>query len=391
LSGAPAGGRVGGVGKLIRLRRDPVIEARAVPRIVLPRPSSLEVSELAWLAEGVSRQSALAIPAVTACMKLIVGTATQLGVYRYRGAERLEPGPLITRPDPSTTWHATLAGTVDDLVFNGRAYWLVLARDTEGYPVQARWIPFDDVSPDTAASGGAYSELRGYRIAGVRELVPPGDVIRFDAPFPGVLQTGGRTLAAAAERADAARRLSAVELPAGVLKNEGTELNETEADELVARFSANRRKYGIAFVQGVSYSREALNANDLALVEGLANDATEIARLFNVPVAMIAASPSGSASAMLYSNLPQQKALLVSSAIQPYLVAVESTLSAVAYPRGTSVAFDVQTFLRADPEAAAAYAIALWTAELVTREEARSFLGIPTLPTDPTTLAPGKV
>ena len=173
-----------------------------------------------------------------------------------------------------------------------------------------------------------------------------------------------------------------------MLKNEGTELNETEADELVARFSANRRKYGIAFVQGVSYSREALNASDLALVEGLANDATEIARLFNVPVAMIAASPSGGATAMLYSNLPQQKALLVSSAVQPYLVAVESTLSALAYPRGTSVAFDVQTFLRADPEAAAAYAIALWTAELVTREEARSFLGIPA---DPTTLAPGKV
>jgi phage portal protein BeeE len=350
---------------------------------VLPRSASgtvLEVSELAGLGEGVSRAAALTIPTVAACRNLVIGSATQMGVYRYRGSERLEPGTLIVRPDPSTTWPATLAGTIDDLMFYGRAYWRVLDRDAEGYPTRARWTPVADVTPDVASSGGSYSTLRGYRVAGERELVAVADVLRFDSPLPGVLSTGGRTLASALELEQAARRLAAVELPAGVLDNQGTELSDDEATELVERFQTMRQTHGIAFTQGVTYSRENLSPADLQLIEARANVATDCARLFNVPVAMVGASPSGTASALLYSNLSQQLAILVSSAVAPYLVTVETTLSELAYPRGQSVAFDVQAFLRSDPQAAADYAIALWTSELTTRDEARSFLGLPAYP-----------
>ncbi len=365
------------------------VEASAAPALaprrrltVLPRAGGpvLEVSEVAGYGESVSRADAMTVPAVAACRNLVVGTVVQLGVSRYRGSDRLERGQLLTQPDPWTSWPATIAGTVDDLAFYGRAYWRILSRDAEGYPVRARWMPVLDVAPETSSSGGAYATLIGYRIAGERELVAPDAMIRFDSPLPGVLQTGGRTLTAALELEAAARRLASVELPAGVLENQGTELSTEEAEELVARFQANRQTYGIAFVQGVTYSRENLSPADLQLVEARANVATDVARLWNVPVAMIGASPSGTASALLYSNLSQQLAILTSSAVQPYLVAIETTLSDVAYPRGQSVAFDVQTFLRADPAAAAEYAIALWTNQLATRDEARAFLGLPSYP-----------
>jgi len=370
-----------------------VTGGRPVPRVVVPRPSALEVSEIAWLSEGVTRQAALSIPAASTSRDLIVGTAVQLGVYRYRGNERLEPGQLITRPDPSTTWAWTLAATLDDLIFEGRAYWRVLARDSEGYPALARWVPLGDVTPHTNEHGGSYAELLGYRVAGEDGVVPEPDLIRFDSPLPGVLQTGGRTLAAAIELEDAARRLASVELPAGVLKNEGTELNEDEAEAMVARFSQMRREHGVAFVQGVGYSRENLSPADLQLVEARAQAATDVARLFNAPVSMIGASPTGGASALLYSNLSQQLAVMVSTAVAPYLVTVESTLSDRCYPRGTSVAFDVQTFLRSDPQAAADYAIALYAADLVSKDEARSFLGIgaAAAASSPSSLAPGEV
>jgi HK97 family phage portal protein len=335
----------------------------------------LEVAELAWIGEGVSRETALSIPSVDACRNLIVGTVVQLHLYRYRGDERLEDDYLTTRPDPSTTIAATLAGTTDDLAFYGVAYWRVLDRDSEGFARRARWTPVRDVTPQTKSSGGSYAELTGYRIAGVGE-VKPDDVVRFDSPIPGVLDVGGRTLAAALELEEAARRLAAVELPAGVLKNEGSELGDDEARELVESFQASRRDNGIAFLQGVDYKRENLSPADLQLVEARANVATDVARLFNVPVAMIGASPSGGASALLYSNLSQQLAILVSSAVAPYLRAIELTLSDV-YPRGTAVAFDVQTFLRSDPQAAADYAIALAAAELISVDEARGMLGIP--------------
>ena len=192
------------------------------------------------------------------------------------------------------------------------------------------------------------------------------------------------------ELEDAARRLAAVELPAGTLKNEGTELGPDEAHEIVAKFQESRRSNGVAFLQGVSYNREALSAADLQLIEARANVATDVARLFNVPVAMIGASPSGNASALLYSNLSQQLAILVSSAVAPHLRTVELTLTDV-YPRGTSVAFDVQTFLRSDPQAAADYATGLLAAGVIDQREARSLLGIPSTPAPTADLTPGKV
>ena len=381
-------------------RRSPVIEAtdtrpvvrgsrRPTPRSVVRSGTALEVAELAWIGEGVTRELALSIPSVLACRNLVIGTVVQLELYRYRGDERLEPDYLVSKPDPSTTMPATLGGTVDDLAFHGRAYWRVLDRDSEGYPRRARWTPVADVTPETRSSGGSYQELLGYRVAGLADVVPPDDLIRFDSPLPGVLEVGGRTLAAALELEDAARRLAAVELPAGVLKNEGQEVSEDEAEEVVERFEAQRREHGVAFVQGVAYSRENLSPADLQLVEARANVATDVARLFNVPVAMIGASPSGNASALLYSNLSQQLAILVSSAVAPHLHTIEATLTDV-YPRGTSVAFDVQTFLRSDPQAAADYAIALLGANLVDVTEARSMLGISASSSTPPDLTPGR-
>jgi len=369
---------------------EPARGRRMASRLPVVRSgTALEVAELTWIAEGVTRELALSIPSVLACRNLLVGTVVQLRLFRYRAGERLDPGYLLTKPDPSTTIPATIAGTVDDLIFRGRAYWRVLDRDAEGIPTRARWTPVDDVTPETRSNGGAYSLLVGYRVAGVDDVLDPADLIRFDSPLPAVLDVGGRTLAAAIELEDAARRLAGVELPSGILENEGAELSEEEATAVVAKFVEARRTSGVGFLQGLKYERADLNAADLQLVEARANVATDVARLFNVPVAMIGASPSGNASALLYSNLSQQLAILVASGVAPYLRAIEETLSDVI-PRGQSVAFDVQTFLRSDPQAAAEYAIALLNAQVIDKAEARALLGIPSS-TSAGDLTPGRV
>jgi hypothetical protein len=338
-----------------------------------------------WPSLGIARSAALSIPTVLACRNLVVGALVQMGIYRYRELERIETGTLLTQPDPDTVWSYTLAGTAEDLLFDGRAYWLVLARDgiatdrnPEGLPVRARWIPCGDVEPVLERnSAGSYSRLKGYTIAGVRELVKPGDVIRFDSSIPGVLQRGAYAIAAALELEDAAARMSAIDIPAGTLTNEGAELNDDEADALVDRFELARRTRTVAFLQSVKYDRVQLSAEDLQLVEARANVATDMARLFNVPVAMVSASPSGGASAMLYSNLGSQLALMVSGAVAPHLATIEQTLSMdTVTPRGNRVAFDVQAFLRSDPETLAKYVAALHTAQILDRDEARELLGI---------------
>jgi phage portal protein BeeE len=374
----------------LSLRRSELEAAAPAARAPVVRAgTALEVAEVAWVAEGGSREEALSIPTVAACRNLIVGTIVQLRPYVYRAEERLPSGYLLSKPDPSSSWPATIAGTVDDLLFYGRTYWRVLERDSAGFPTRARWTPYRDVTPETRSTGGSYAELLGYRIAGVEGVVPVDDVIRFDGQAPAILTTGARALAGALELEAAARRLAKVELPAGTLTNDGTELSEEEAQEVVEKFSTNRLEHGIAFLQGLTYSRENLSPADLQLLDARHNVATEVSRLFNVPVAMVAASPSGHSSAMLYANLTQMLAILISTSCAPHLVVVETTLSDVM-PRGQAVAFDVQQFLRADPQAAADYAIALAGAGLITTEEARSLLGIPSS-SGPPDLTPGSV
>jgi len=385
----------------VRIRRRPVELEPSRPRSIAGalrplRPpvvrsgTALEVAEISWAYEGVGRELALTLPAVAASRNLVVGTIVQLKPFRYRGDERLDPGYLITRPDPSTTWPATIAGTVDDLLFHGRAYWRVLDRDSEGIVTRARWTPVADVTPQTRSTGGSYAELRGYRVAGIERELEPEEMIRFDGQAPGILETGARTLASAIELEQAARRLASVQLPAGTLKAEVSDLSDEELNDALTNFEAMRLEHGIGVLSGFEYKREDLSPADLQLVEARGYIGTEVARLFGVPVAMIGASPSGNASAMLYSNLTQQLAILVSTACAPHLYAIEATLSDVV-PRGQAIAFDVQRFLRADPQAAADYAIALLEAGLIDRAEARGLLGIPSSGPMSPDLTPGRV
>jgi HK97 family phage portal protein len=375
----------------MRLGRRAPLEARRPPRLpVLRSGTALEVAEVAWLSEGVGRELAMTLPSVAACRCLIVGTVVQLERYRYRGDEQLEPDYLLAKPDPSTSWPTTIAGTVDDLLFHGRAYWRVLERDSEGFVRRARWTPHDDVTPLTRSSGGSYSTLTGYRIAGLRDEVPVDDVIRFDGQAPGVLETGARLLGAAIALEEKARQLASVDLPAGTLKNDrpDTDLGDDELEQTLENFEAMRAKHGVAILDGFTYTRENLSPADLQLIEARYHVATEVARLFSIPVAMIGASPSGGASAMLYSNLEQQLALLSVTSVGPHLAVLEATLSDVI-PRGQSVAFDVQSFLRADPRAEAETVIALHGAGIITTAEARSRLGYSSAGSPPD-LTPGR-
>lgn len=350
------------------------------------------------LSLGLSRETALGVPAAAACRNLICNTVAQLGVHRYRGSERLPSGYLITQPDPTCAWTSTITQTVDDLIWYGKSAWIILARDgisTEtnpaGRPVRARRVPGANVEPIYSLNLTDYNNVQGYYVNSTR--VDARDIIFFDAGHDGILNYGSRTLAAAIDLEDAARRFATVELPAGILQNVGHELGQDEADALVAAFQSARRENTIAFLQNVEYNRADLNPQDLQLVEARAHADTAIARLFNVPVSMIGASPTGNASSLLYSNVSQNMAQFVQTACAPYINAIERTLSLdTVVATNQQIRFDVQAFLRTDPEAAAAYATLLQRDGIITTDEARGYLGIPSTDTaEVTDLTPGRI
>jgi hypothetical protein len=296
----------------------------------------------------VSREQAMSLSVVANSRHLIVGISSQLSIDRLRGSgadsEKLDPGPLLTQPDPDETWGTTIGLTVDDLIFYGGSDWLVLRRDSEGYPTRARRLPPGSVAIRWNVDYSKYSRIVEISVSGT--AIPPSDLIRIQFPSNGVLRDGAAIILSAIQLQASADRFANVPLPAGVLTNTGQEIGTKDAKDIVDAFDAARETGATAFLQSMTFERTALNAADLQLVESMASMDTRLSRLMNVPVSMVGASPSGNARAQLYSNVGQSLTQLVQQAVAPYLVCVEDALTTFATPRGQRVAFNTADWLR---------------------------------------------
>lgn len=293
---------------------------------------------------AVSRQAAMSLSVVANARNVIVGIASQLSVDRRRGDTVLDPGSILTQPDPDQTWPQTIGATIDDLIFYGAADWLVLRRDSEGYPSRARLMPYGYVSPRLDLDWSKYTRVVEYSIAGVP--IPPRDVIHFAMPSSGVLRESAALLLDSLNLAAAATRYTTIPLPAGVLYNEGQEVGPADARTIVSEFDAARERGETAFLQSMRYERTAFNAADLQLTDALAVMDARLARAMNVPVASVGASPTGGAHAQVYANVVASLTQLVQQAVAPYLRVIEETFSAQVTPRGQAVRFNTEDWLR---------------------------------------------
>jgi phage portal protein BeeE len=288
----------------------------------------------------------MSLSVVANARHVIVGIASQLSVDRLRGDEEpLDPGTILTQPDPDQTWPETLGLTVDQLIFYGEAYWLVLRRDSEGFPSRARALPYGACNPRLDLDWSKYSRVLEYSISGVP--IPPRDVIHFSMPGWGVLRDSAALLIDSLTLAAAATRHTTVALPAGVLYNEGQEIGPKDAAQIVSDFDAAREGGATAFLQSMKYERTALNAADLQLTEALAVMDSRLARAMNVPVSIVGASPTGGAHAQLYANVQGAMAQLILQTVAPYLRVIEEAFTGQnVTPRGQRVRFDTADWLR---------------------------------------------
>ena len=329
------------------------------------------------------RERALQIPAASAAERLIVGTIVQMSMVRSRGTDVLSPGMLAIQPDPSTTWNATIAATVSDLLNRGRAFWLVLATDgqgtvsrPDGLPVRCRHVPAHHVQVEYSDDWLAYDRIRKIYVGG-REIRRDLVVI-FDSGEDGVMKTGATTFEHALALMDAAAKIGTEPMPTGFLKNESSELGPDEAKAVVDAWTKARREGSTAFLQGLSYTPAAFSAEDLGLEALMSEMATQIARVYNIPVSLLSASASGGANSLLYQNVGATYNQFIKQSCGWIIRALEQTLSSdLVTARGQTVAIDQQAFLRSDPTASAEFAVSLLQGGVITADEARSFMGLP--------------
>jgi HK97 family phage portal protein len=298
---------------------------------------------------GINRGDAMQVPAVARARNIICGTIGELGLHSYNkvtGA-RIEGRPLLEQPDPALPRIISLIWTVEDILFKGHAFWLVLeVSPQDGRPTHARRIDPTRVTFTTDLQTDEI--LNGFYLDG--NLLPAygvGSLIMFSGVDEGLLNRGGRTIRTALELEMAVSRMAAEPNPTMVIKNTGVDLPAEQVSSLLASWKLARQQRSTAYLSGpLDVTTFGYDAGQMQLTESRLNTAAEIARLCNIPAWYINAE---SASAT-YSNVSQERRSLVDFSLKPYMACISERLSMsdISAP-GTVVKFDLDDYLRGNP------------------------------------------
>lgn len=324
----------------------------------------------------VTRKQAMSIPSVRQGRNVIagkIGTAPLVCTRTRAGKspERVDR-PFFTRPDPNTTRVALLTWTVDDLIFYGVSYWVVTARDTQGFPANAM-----RVDPSRVTINHADSTLR---LDG--KTIPHRDVLAFQGPDEGLIRLGSRTLKTCLLLEEAVRRAASADIPVGLFEDQtgASALTDEEIEEFLTSWETARRSRSTGYVPGgLTYRNPQADPEKLQLKDARAFQASEVARQMNLPAYAVNAPTNDS---LTYSTTESNRRDLVEITYAPYIAAIEQRLSmGDVTPLGTEVHLDFTAFIRGDLRTVIETGAAAVAAGLMSVDEVRtSWLNLPPLP-----------
>jgi phage portal protein BeeE len=342
--------------------------------------------------ETVTRREAMRVPAVRRARAVIAGTIGAM-TWQCRRGHDLIPRQLVDQPSLDVTPQFVWTWTVDDLFFRGISWWRVLTRDSQGYPEHVERLAAERVTVERN-EGVVYVDS---------ERVPDADLIRFDGPDEGVLEYGATTLRTCLLLEAAVRKFARLDVPLGFLRPaEGAqelsgaagtgnpddpEDDRSEIDVLLDEWESARSRRSTAFLnRAVEYETVMFDAARVQLAEARQHQATEVARLTNLPPRYVNAPQ---ASGMTYSNTESDRRDLLDTSLDQYVTAIAQRLSMPdVTPRGQRIAPDIFSWLRGDTAAVVEAGATAIAAGVMGAEEVRTeWLGLPartSTPTDPT-------
>jgi HK97 family phage portal protein len=329
-----------------------------------------------------SRHDAMSVPAVARARNLVAGTIASMPLDMFvedvatSEIGQVPPLPWVRQPQLDVPRMTTLAYTVDSLWFYGRAYWMVTeVYQEDGRPRRFRWVdPLDvtfDVDLNTGLITRYYFRLSPTPTSGI------GSLVVFTSIDEGLLIRAGQTIRTCVALEKAALDFALNPAPSITLKNTGMDLPAEQVQTLLDRWRESRRSSGgaVAYLSAaMDMDSVGFSPKDLAMVEAREFQVAEIARATGLPGILLGASASG----MTYQNVQSERRGLVDLALQPYMSAIEQRLSMDdVTPRGTSLMFQPNDFLRATPIEEAQLLSVLLDREVITIDEARRRIGEP--------------
>ena len=298
-----------------------------------------------------TRAQAVENSVVNRSLDIARGTIARLPYDRVRSGVSIGPG-WLRAPDPTHTRAWWSSWIVDDMFLYGAAFARVTSRTFDLFPNALQWMPFVQVVPNTDGTGvvwhqGDYPDPL-WPIHLVEDVaVDVDDVVVFESPLMGLLNSGCEVLSTAARLDSSANRFASAEIPAGWLKQTGgEELSADEQVEQINRWQIMRRINSTGYVpEDLEYNESTLDPGRLQLVEGRAYQDAAVARVCNIP--NYAAGVGVPNDSMTYKTSYTARLDLLDFGLAPIYDAVTQRLSADdVTPHGTDVVLDLEPFLR---------------------------------------------
>lgn len=293
-----------------------------------------------------SRAEAIQCPAVLRARNLIAGTIGSLPMLQLDGDFRATRSALLDQPERDIPRSVTMTRTLEDLLFEGIAWWRVVERDYRGYPTHVRRL--EPTSVEVREDLRAYVRRDGSQQGQAWEQVPDGDLIRFYSPNDALLAAGARAIRTALRLDSAASRYAETPTPTGYFEpREGADpIEDDDVAELLDNWQTARRARSTAYIPAaLKYNPVQYSPADLQLADARQHAVLEIARCVGIDPEDLGVSTTS----RTYQNGQQRRLDRLNDTLNTYITAVQDRLSmGDITPRGYVVRADLNGFLRAD-------------------------------------------
>lgn len=341
----------------------------------------------------ISPETAMAISTVYACISKISQTVAALdrNVYRHTDDSReLAPAHPAARVLSGMSDHLTTsfnfweAITADSLMY-GCGYGLV-TRNGNGQAIALSHIPFHQVTEQKEVGKDPiylYSEIdeHGRKSKARTRRLNVDDLIilpAFRGVSPIALHRETLGLAKAAEDFGASFFGSGGHLSGVLTVDSGLtdEQFQTLSQNWQAKYHGNNGAHATAILEhGIQYERIGIPPDQAQFIETRKVSAQEIARIFNVPAALI-----GLETNVTYSNVEQQSIFFATYTIAPLVKRIEAELNEKLFTRGERLSFkidfDMGSLLRADAAARSEYFVKMLSHGVMSVNEVRKIEGL---------------
>ena len=307
-------------------------------------------SFVSWT-NGTRRARSMTLPVIARGRDLICNTIAGMKLEMYRemwNGEEMEEVPLapsswLSRIDQSVPNQFIISYTVDDLIFEGRAFWLITERTADFYPKNFTRLPAAMCQTLDQQGEIFFGPSKQVVFNGVQ--LDPNDLVQFISPMQSLNSTGARAVEIALRVEDSRLRASQSVLPSGYLRQTGGEpLSSQELSDLAAQFNLARTSGNntAALNEFLEYVPTTATPDKMLMIESADYSARDLGRILGVPSYLL----SVSIGAYSYQSSQQSRIDLWTYACKALADCITETLSSDnVLPHGTYVCFDTDDFL----------------------------------------------